>query len=156
MWFHEQLVVPQGVRSGGAPLEGMPEDVRALYEEARDVSAVSPRSAAALLRLALQVLVDGLDPGAGSLHDKIGRLSQRGLNPDVSRAMDVVRVIGNNAVHPGKIDVDEDANLVPALFALTNLIVEQVIVRAATVEALFQSLPEGARAAIERRDGSAS
>ncbi len=148
------MVVPVGVRLGAAPLEGMPDDVRRLYEEARNVSAVSPRSAAALLRLALQVLVDGLEPGAGSLHDKIGRLSRRGLNPDVSRAMDVVRVIGNNSVHPGQIEASEDERLIPALFALTNLIVEQVIVRAATVDALFESLPEGARSAIERRDSS--
>lgn len=153
VWFNGAMVFPVGVRQGAPAIDGMPEDVRRLYDEARDVSAVSPRSAAALLRLALQVLVDELEPGNRSLNDKIGDLVRRGLSPEIAKAMDVVRVVGNNSVHPGQIEVDADASLAPSLFAITNLIVEQVIVRAATVDALFEGLPGGAKAAIERRDG---
>ena len=72
----------------------MPDDVRVLYEEAQDVSGVSKKSAAALLRLALQVLVDELERGNENLDKKIGKLVARGLDPGVQQAMDVVRVVG--------------------------------------------------------------
>ncbi|MBO3095844.1 DUF4145 domain-containing protein [Cellulomonas dongxiuzhuiae] len=134
----------------------MPDDVRRIFEEAREVSAVSPRSAAALLRLALQVLINDLEPGNGTLDVKIGRLVARGLSQEVARAMDVVRVIGNNAVHPGLIEMGGDVTPVPAMFTLLNLIVEQVIVRKAEVDRLFDSLPGGSREAIARRDGTVS
>ncbi len=46
-------------------------------------------------------------------------------------------------------DVAEVSN---SLFALVNLIVEDRITRPKMVEAVFASLPDGARKAIERRD----
>lgn len=155
MWHGEELVYPYGVKLGAEPLEGMPEEVAALYDEARDVSARSPRSAAALLRLALQVLLDELQPGAGSINDKIGALVKSGLDERVQQAMDALRVIGNNALHPGEIDVTEDDSLVPGLFVVVNMIVEQMIVRPAQVAALYSAIPQGAADAIERRDGGA-
>lgn len=50
----------------------MPELVRTEYDEARRVGAASPRAAAALLRLAIQKLVDRLRPGKEDLDLKIG------------------------------------------------------------------------------------
>lgn len=152
IWMSAGMVFPVGKRSGEPPLDGMPANVRALYEEARDVASRSPRSGAALLRLALQTLIDDLEPGVADLNRKIGSLVAKGLSPEISNAMDIVRVIGNNSVHPGQIDIQEDATLVPALFSLLNLIVEQVVVRRAAIDALFEGLPEGARNAISRRD----
>jgi len=38
----------------------MPEDVRSVYEEARTIAQLSPRSSAALLRVALERLVHHL------------------------------------------------------------------------------------------------
>jgi hypothetical protein len=155
LWFRGAMVYPVGVRSGAPASDRMPDDVLHLYNEARDVSGLSPRSAAALLRLALQVLVDGLEPGSGALNDKIGRLvKKRGLGPDVTKAMDIIRVIGNNGVHPGEIKVEEDDRLLPTLFGLVNLVVQELIVRPEEIDALFDTLPTGAREAIDRRDGS--
>ena len=67
--------------------------------------------------------------------------------------MDVVRVIGNNAVHPGQIELRDDRATAEKLFALVNLIAERMISEPRHVEAMFNSLPEGARRLIERRDG---
>ena len=145
------MIFPRG-RTGVIPLEGMPASVLDLFEEARAVGMISPRSAAALLRLALQTLIDELEPGNKNLNEKIGALKARGLADDVVKAMDVVRVVGNNGVHPGDIDVNEDSAILPALFALVNVIVEQVVVRRSTVDALFAKLPPGALEAIARRD----
>jgi len=135
----------------------MPDDVRVLYEEAQDVSGVSKKSAAALLRLALQVLVDELERGNENLDKKIGKLVARGLDPGVQQAMDVVRVVGNNAVHPGQIDLEsDDGELTTALFGLLNLIVEQVVSRPKRLAELFGTLPPGALEGIARRDGGNS
>lgn len=151
-WHESAIVYPLGVRPGTPPMDEMPDAVKAIYEEARAVGAVSPRSAVALLRLALQMLVDELVPGPGQINDKIGTLVEKGLDPRVQQAMDVLRVYGNNAAHPGQIEVDGGGETLPALFALLNMIVEHVIVRAASVRTLYDTLPDGARAAIDRRD----
>lgn len=154
VWKAEQLISPSGVRLGTQAPEEMPPRVKALYDEAREVSTISPRSAAALLRLALQYLVDELVPGQDDTHTKIGTLVASGLDPRVQKAMDTLRVIGNNAVHPGQIDLDEDPTLVPGLFNLLILIVDHLIVRPAEVDRLYGSLPPGAVQAIERRDAA--
>ena len=125
-----------------------------LDQEARSVAAVSRRSAVALLRLTLQVLVDGLEPGSADLDEKIGRLVGRGrLAQQIQQALDVLRVVGNNAVHPGQIDVD-DEDLVLSLQKLTNLIVERMIEEPRAIDDLYTTLPERARGAIARRDGN--
>ncbi|WP_435208238.1 DUF4145 domain-containing protein [Micromonospora sp. bgisy143] len=140
---------------GLPPHSDMPSTVAVIYEEARAVAPRSPRSAAGLLRLALQMLVDDLEPGAGSLDVKIGKLVGSGLDPRVQKAMDIVRVVGNNAVHPGQISLDDDPNLLPSLFRLINMVVEEMISRPRHLDQLFELLPEQTRQGIERRNSRA-
>ena len=69
--------------------------------------------------------------------------------------MDVVRVVGNNAVHPGSLDMKDDTKTAHKLFALVNLIAEVMISQPKHVEAMYDSLvPEGAKDAISKRDGT--
>lgn len=152
LWHNDEIILPM-VRQGEAPHVDMPDDVREIYEEARAVAPISRKSAAGLLRLALQMLVDELEPGKGSIDDKIGALVRKGLDPQIQQAMDVLRVVGNESVHPGQIDLDADHEMLPALFNLANVIVEQVIARPKHIGGLFAKLPETKLAAIERRDG---
>ena len=86
------------------------------------------------------------------LNDDIGRLVQAGLPVQIQQALDVVRVIGNNAVHPGEISIDDNPDIAQALFGLINVIVENRIAEPKRIEALYASLPHGALNAIERRD----
>jgi hypothetical protein len=157
-WRHSDdgnasMIYPVGFL-GEPPNDDMPQDVRGIYEEARQVAPTSRRSAAALLRLALQMLVDHLDTDPGDINKKIGRLVQRGLHPQTQQAMDVLRVVGNHAVHPGQIDLDDDPILLPGLFRLANVVVDQMISIPKHAQSLFDSLPPGARAQIEKRDGA--
>ena len=69
----------------------------------------------------------------------------------VQKSLDVVRVTGNNAVHPGQIDTD-DEKIVNNLFKLINVIVEYMISLPNQVENLYGGLPEEARKQIEERD----
>ncbi|MBN3839194.1 DUF4145 domain-containing protein [Burkholderia sp. Ac-20349] len=135
------------------PHPDMPEDVARDYEEARAVSAVSPRAACALLRVAIERLCVALKADGDSINKQIGYLVKQGLNPQIQQALDVVRVVGNNAVHPGMMDPDDVADVSNSMFTLVNLIVEDRITRPKTVAVMFAALPEGARKAIEKRDG---
>jgi hypothetical protein len=148
------LVFP--LSAGPKPHSEMPQRALAVYEEARLIAERSPRGAAALLRLALQTLVDELVPGTASLDAKIAKLVRRGLSAQVQRAMDILRITGNNAVHPGQIEFAENPKLVPEMFSLLNLVVEQMIVRQERIDLLYRSMPEEARRRIERRDAETS
>jgi hypothetical protein len=130
----------------------MPDNTRAVYEEAQGIVEDSPRGAAALLRLAIQYLCADLGEH-GKLDDAIGNLVSRGLPKQVQQALDTVRVVGNNAVHPGEIDVD-DRETAGALFDLLNLITEYMIALPDQVDNLYQSLPQGARDHVDKRDGN--
>lgn len=151
IWRDGMMVYPLQ-RQGEKPHADMPDDVLAIYNEAREVAPISRKSAAGLLRLALQMLVDELESGSAGIDKKIGALVQKGLDPQVQKAMDVLRVVGNESVHPGQIDLEADDELLPALFNLVNIIVEQVIARPKHIGGLFAKLPESKLAAIEKRD----
>jgi hypothetical protein len=56
LWRNEELLYPVTV-SAPRPAQDMPDDIRVDFEEARQVLNTSPRSACALLRLALQKLM---------------------------------------------------------------------------------------------------
>jgi hypothetical protein len=84
--------------------------------------------------------------------DDIGMLVQKGLNPKIQQAFDVVRVTGNHAVHPGEISLEENPDHVTVMFEMINLIVEELISRPKQVDERFNSLPAGALEAIARRD----
>lgn len=79
----------------------------------------------------------------------------KGLDPRIQKALDVVRVVGSNAVHPGTIDFNDDSRIAHSLFRLVNVIVERMITEPKTIDTLFDSLPQGVIAAIEKRDGRA-
>lgn len=151
VWLHERMIHPD---SGDAPPPNadMPEDIRQDYEEAGAIFARSPRGAAALLRLAIQKLCMILGQPGKNINDDIAELVRGGLDPRVQQALDVVRVIGNNAVHPGQVDLRDNQATAGTLFRLVNLIVEKTISEPKHVSELFNSLPEGAIKAIERRD----
>src|SRR5262249_15144002 len=53
VWVHDKLVYPES-RHGPPPNPDMPDNVKVDYEEASKILTLSPRGAAALLRLAIQ------------------------------------------------------------------------------------------------------
>jgi hypothetical protein len=130
----------------------MPADVAQDFDEARATFPTSARASAALLRLALQKLCKDLGQSGENLNADIAALVKSGLRPSIQQALDVVRVIGNNAVHPGEIDVRDDPQTALALFGLINMIVQVMISEPREVTELYSKLPEGALKAIDKRD----
>jgi hypothetical protein len=134
------------------PHEDLPEDCVSEYTEAREIFAKSPRAAAALLRLCLQKLMPHLGESGDNLNEDIKSLVSKGLPVIVQRALDVCRVIGNNAVHPGEIDLNDTPDIAQQLFHMINFIVEDRISRPKQIDALYDQLPDAAKEAIKKRD----
>jgi hypothetical protein len=130
----------------------MPELVRKDYDEAASVYTNSPKSSAAMLRLAIQRLCRELGEKGENINDDIGSLVSKGLDPQVQKALDIVRVTGNNAVHPGKMSDDDVAEVAHKLFGLVNIICEYMITRPRHLQELFDNLPSGAQQQIAKRD----
>ncbi len=124
-----------------------------LYEEARAVAGVSPRAAAALLRVALERLTAHLGYGEKKLNDAIGALVAEGrLAPDLQQAMDALRITGNDASHPGEVRLDDEAGGLAALFEIVNVLVERLVSIPTRISKIYGALPEDKRAQVERRD----
>ena len=135
------------------PTPDMPADVTADFEEARQIFHKSPRGAAALLRLSIQKLCVTLGSGKTDINAAIGELVKNGkISAELQRALDSVRVIGNEAVHPGVMNLKDDTDTALALFGLVNFIVEKGIAEPKRIAAIYASLPPGKLAGIARRD----
>ncbi|MFB4401262.1 DUF4145 domain-containing protein [Pseudomonas inefficax] len=150
-----QMILPD---RGAAPLPvpDMPADVRADYEEAAAIFTRSPRAAAALLRLALQKLCVHLGEKGERIDVDIRELARKNVLPQLLiKVADTVRITGNNAVHPGEM-APEDIDLVASkMFLMLNLIVNKGITEPKELAALYDMVPEGARAVAEGKDARA-
>ncbi|MFL1515314.1 DUF4145 domain-containing protein [Pseudomonas prosekii] len=142
-----ELLCPQ-------PHAELPLDCVSDFQEAREIFGSSPRGAAALLRLCLQKLCIHLGGKGSNINEDIGQLVKRGLAPQAQQALDLVRVTGNSAVHPGEISLEESPEHVIVMFEMINLIVEELIGRPRQIAEMFSNLPIGALAAIAKRDAS--
>lgn len=109
-------------------------------------------SGSALLRLCVEMMTIELEANGKTLDDKISDLVKRGLNQSVHRALDAVRVIGNEAVHPSQMDLNDNPKTAEALFKLVNVITEKMISEQKHVDEIYGLLPPEKLAALERRD----
>lgn len=153
VWVEGRIVYPAR-ESPILPHEDMPSDVKVDFLEAAEIVDRSPRSAAALLRLAIQKLMPHIGEKGDNLNASIAKLVKTGLDKKVQQALDIVRVTGNNAVHPGELDLKDDKATALQLFALVNIVVQSTISAQAQIDAMYAGLPPGALSAIRKRDGS--
>lgn len=127
----------------------MPEDVKTLYIEAAIIFELSPRSAAALIRLALEKLCVHIGVKKKNIKESIEELAKDNIIPSrVAKAADNIRLIGNANVHSGIIcdEVLDDIN--PAIFAYINLIVDYAITKPKEIEEINSLFPEQKRASL--------
>lgn len=152
IWQGESMIYPK-LSVTPPPVPDTPDNVKADYLEAANVLNESPRAAAALIRLALQKLMPHLGQKGKNLDEDIAELVKDGLPPRIQQALDSLRAIGNNAVHPGKMDITDDHQTALSLFSTLNMVVEQMISRPRQIEELYSKLPPSAVEAIGKRDG---
>lgn len=154
-WIKQKMIYPDMIT---VPLShpDMPTNVKELYDEARLVSNLSPRSAATLLRVSLERLTENLGETTGKLNARISKLNAKGLPESVIKGLDIVRIHGNDGAHSNQMDMsDQDTpEIVNKLFWMVNYIVEKVITEPNEINGMFQQLPESKIKAIEDRDSN--
>jgi hypothetical protein len=135
------------------PNEDLNENIKEDYIEASKIYKKSPRGACALLRLALQKMLKQLGQKGQNINDDIKNLVSNGLDSDIQKGLDIVRVIGNNAVHPGHINIKDDIDTAKKIFDLINFIAENQISQKKKLKKLFdEKIPESQKKAIIKRD----
>lgn len=154
-WVFDKLIYPNVKLEGAPPNPDLDKDIQRDYNEARGIVAVSPRGAAALLRLCVQKLCVQLGKPGKNIDADIAALVADGLNVKIKQALDIVRVVGNESVHPGTMNMADDHATVSQLFALVNVIADQMITQPNAVEELYGALPKEKRDRIEARDAMA-
>lgn len=148
----EKLIFPGRMTDVPTPNKDMPEDVFKIYAEACLVLQHSPRSSIALSRLAIEQLVDYLEANGKNLNEKIGDLVSKGLPVTIQQMLDSVRVIGNNAVHPGQIEIEGNTDLAISLLTFINLIVDNQISQPKAIQSTYNLIPDSYKKSIEQRD----
>lgn len=151
IWLDGKMLWP-GDSLASLPHEAMPENCVADYMEARDIIARSPRGAAALLRLVVQKLMPHLGQKGKNIDDDIAALVKSGLPAQVQQALDSCRVIGNESVHPGEMNVGDEPEIAVQLCELINFIVDNQIAQPKRIEAIYAKIPAKKQEAIKRRD----
>lgn len=150
-WYKEEMIIPNE-STAPWPHEDIPESIKEDYLEARSIVNKSPRGSAAILRLCIQKLMIELGESGKNINLDIGSLVKKGLPEEVQQALDILRVIGNESVHPGELDLRDDIDTAVQLFELINFIIEDRITRKKKISSLFSKLPENKRKEIEKRD----
>lgn len=155
IWYKQKMIYPL---TGNVEMANtdLPEIVKIDYNEAKSILNISPRGSAALLRLALQKLLTHIGEKGGNINNDISNLSKQGLPVEIQQALDSVRVIGNNAVHPGVIDLNDTPGIATALFGLVNVIADYFITQPKKIAEIYGALPKKDRDNIAKRDGLAS
>lgn len=153
LWLDDEkrMIYPQ-ISLAPMPEADLPDDAKADFLEARNIVMASPRGAAALLRLALQKLLIHLGEEGKHIDTDIANLVKKGLRPEVQRSLDTVRIIGNESVHPGQMDLKADQTTAIALFRLINFIVLDRITSLKEIDDIYGSLPSSKIDAINKRD----
>jgi hypothetical protein len=151
IWHGDSMIYPLN-SIAQPPNADLPADVLADFEEARVIANLSPRGAAALLRLGIQKLCATLGASGSNINSDIAFLVANGLPAKVQEALDSVRVIGNESVHPGVLDLKDDRQTVNMLFRLVNFIAQKMITEPREIAEIYGALPPDKLAAIIKRD----
>ena len=155
LWIDEDIVFPKMIPIEIAN-EDLDNDIKDLYNEASKIFRDSPKGATAILRLALQKLLMQIGKDGRNINNDIKELVSEGLSPKIQKALDLLRVAGNNAVHPGQINLDDNRDVALKLFKILNMIADDMITKPREMESLYDDIiPDDTKEHINQRDGRA-
>lgn len=153
VWVDDKIVYPRRVPIDPPNID-LNDEIKSLYTEASNIFLDSPKGAAALLRLVLQKLLIQIGKDGKNINDDIKELVAEGLSPKIQKALDFIRVVGNNAVHPGEINLDDNSHIAYKLFKIINMISEELITKPKEMDSLFNAtIPDKIKEHIKKRDG---
>lgn len=159
--FYQSLIYPKQTSTNvDVPNPDMPENALEIYKEAAQVIDISPRSANALARLAIQMIVDNLSKNTKSsknLNTLIGNLVSDGLPVKFQKYLDSVRVIGNDSVHPSNLDftdLDTSREMALGLLKSINYFVQFAYTNPKELDDLYSVLTPEQLDGIDKRDSN--
>jgi hypothetical protein len=137
-----------------APHPEMPVEASELYEEAREVVAISRRAGAALARASLERLLRVLNPALGrvNLEKRIEDILPR-VSSSLGELLTVIRHAGNKSLHVED-DPDEltvlvldpgEEEVVDYLFIAVNDLVDELVTRPRRAAELYAKIPQAVR-----------
>lgn len=152
LWIDKKMVFPRELPIE-PPNDDLNEEIKALYNEASKIFLDSPRGSTALLRLALQKLLNQIGKEGKNINNDIKELVKSGLSAKIQKTLDLLRVVGNNAVYPGQINLDDNSEVALKLFRILNIIADEMITKPKEIDTLYDDIiPEETKGHIEKRD----
>ena len=148
LWLNENILLPRNLPVPPPP-EDTPLEVKRIYIEAGMVLNDSPRASGALIRLALELLLQNINKNKLSLNENINKLMESGITQQLIKAVSILRINGNDIMHTGVIKILENKDDVVYLFELFNMIVEELIEEPKKLNEIYNKIPESKRKQIE-------
>lgn len=140
IWYNEKIIYPL-CHSAPPPNPDMSSKVEEIYEESRQIYAISPRASAALLRVCIEKITEELGEKDGTLNTRIGNLVKKDLPVDIQKALDAVRVTGNDVLHAGQIGLNDNSETAYSLFDIVNVIIQRMVSEKKLIDKIFAKLP---------------
>ncbi|QYF74139.1 DUF4145 domain-containing protein [Cryobacterium sp. PAMC25264] len=152
IWRDEVLIYPRA--SGiSSPASDMPAGVADLYNEAREVMAVSRRAGAALARATLERLLKTLDdtpPKNANLAARIDAVHGK-VSSSLGEMLTVIRHVGNQALHGSETTDDSvllildetQTELVDLIFESINELVDELVTKPEASKRFLSLVPQG-------------
>lgn len=135
------------------PSKYMPIEAAEIFEEARQLFEFSPRSSSALLRLSLEIILRNiLNEKNKTLNQMIGQLVIADIDEHIKKGLDIIRYYGNQSIHTGEINLEENMDSVELLFEFVNYIVDDLIGKKSKIDEQYSKLPHPIKKAISSRD----
>ena len=152
LWINNTLVYPQLIFVE-LPNDDLNEEIKSLFIEAATIVNDSPKGSAALLRLALQKFLKQVGKKGKDINGDIKELVAEGMSVKIQQSLDILRVVGNHAVHPGEINLNDNKEIAMKLFRILNILAEELISKPKEIDDLYKDIiPEQTKEAINNRD----
>ena len=149
LWYKEKMLFPREMTVPDPPKD-IPPKIKEIYNEAGKVLIDSPRASGALMRLALEQLLQNINKNELKLYDNVKILITSNIPEPLIKALSILRVTGNNIMHTGEIETSENNMDVLYLFDLFNMIVEGLITNPKKLNDSYNKIPESIRKQIEK------
>lgn len=150
LWDQGKMLIPRKMTVPD-PSDDVPDNVKAIYIEAGKVLRDSPRASGALMRIALELLLQKINNNSLGLNDNVNKLIESKIPEELIKALTILRVNGNDIMHTGEIIIFEKREDVIYLFDLFNMIVDELITRPKKLNEAYNKIPESKRKQIENK-----
>ena len=148
LWYEGNIIFPRKM-TAPVPSEDAPQKIKEIYIEAGEVFIDSPRASGALMRVALEQLLQEVLGNDSKLNENVNELKKAKIPEQLIKALSILRVNGNDIMHTGEIKIFEKKEDALYLFDLFNMIVEELITRPKKLNESYGKIPETIRKQIE-------